>query len=262
MFLFLSKLLPIFVYPLGLTCLLIVVSWVLLWKHPKSAAVILAIAFSVLLLGSNGWVANQLVRSLEWRHIPDGELNNANAIVVLGGGIKPQVSPRPWVDFAEAGDRIIYGGQLYRQGKAPLLVLSGGRIDWKEGGAPESSDMAKIAELIGVPRTAILEDPTSLNTYQNAVNVRNLLEPLGIRNILLVTSALHMPRSLLIFQRQGFNAIAAPTDFLSTGNRDSGGQTLEGFILNLLPDVSNLQQTTNALKEYIGITIYRLRGWI
>ncbi|NES94705.1 MAG: YdcF family protein [Desertifilum sp. SIO1I2] len=262
MFLFLSKLLPIFVYPLGLACVLIAVSGFLVWKRPRWAVILLGIAFAVLVLGGNGWVSTQLVRSLEWQNIPSGELDSAGAIVVLGGGIKPRVPPRPWVDFAEAGDRIIHGAQLYRQGKAPLLVLSGGRIDWKEGGAPESTDMAEIAELIGVPGSAILQDPTSLNTYQNAVNVRNLLEPLGVRRILLVTSALHMPRSRLIFQKQGFDAIPAPTDFLSTQGDDIESATLEGLILKLVPDVSNLQQTTNTLKEYIGMLIYRLRGWL
>ncbi|HEY9623300.1 MAG TPA: YdcF family protein, partial [Crinalium sp.] len=172
------------------------------WKRPRLAAASSTLALVVLLLGSNGWVATQLVKSLEWQYLPPANLPTADAIVVLGGGIKPEIPPRPWVDVAEAGDRVIYGAQLYREKKAPLLILSGGRIDWKGGGPSESGDMAKLSEALGVPASAILQDPTSLNTYENAVNVRQILADRNIRRVLLVTSAMHMPRSMGIFKKQ------------------------------------------------------------
>lgn len=265
MFLFLSKLLPLFIYPLGLACLLIGVALIArLWKRPRVATLSAIAALVVILVGSNGWVAAQLVRSLEWQYVPSSTLPNAEAIVVLGGGIKAQTSPRPWIDLAEAGDRAIYGAQLYQQGKAPLLILSGGRIDWKGGGsASESEDMAKLVEALGVPKAAIAQDPTSLNTYENAVNVKQILQQRGINRVLLVTSAMHMPRSMGIFQKQGIEAIAAPTDFLiTTQELDEYEATLQGFLLNMLPDVEKLQQTSRAMKEYIGIMVYRLKGWI
>lgn len=72
-----------------------------------------------------------------------------------------------------------------------------------------------------------------------------------------------MPRSLKIFQRQGINAIPTPTDFLVTeGELQELGSTPKAAILNLLPDTGNLHQFTNALKEYIGSLVYRLRGWL
>jgi len=262
MFLFLSKLLPIFIYPLGLVCLLMIVALGLIWKRPKWAAGIIALALIMLLFSSNAWVSTGLVRSLEWQNIPKGELPKAPAIVVLGGGILPKVPPRPWVEVGDEGDRVLYGARLYRQGKAPIIIFSGGRIDWKQGGPSESKDMAELAQTMGVPKTAILEDPTSLNTYENAVNVKKLLDSKGIeRRVLLVTSALHMPRSFAIFKRQGIDVIAAPTDFI-TIEEEVGEQTLQGTILRLIPDVGRLADTTRALKEYIGIVIYRLRGWL
>jgi uncharacterized SAM-binding protein YcdF (DUF218 family) len=264
MFLFLSKLLPIFIYPLGLSCLLLIATIVLFWKRPRWAAVTLCAALTILLLSSNGWVARGLVRSLEWQNLPLANIPNADAIVVLGGGIKSATSPRPWVDVSEAGDRILYGARLYKQGKAPFLVLSGGRIDWRGGGPPESGDMAQIAEAMGVPKSAILQDTTSLNTYQNAVNVRKLLDDQGIRRrILLVTSAIHTPRSLLIFQRQGFEVTPAPTDFIvSEQELQELTSSLPSILLNLLPDSNQLDHTTQALKEYVGLVIYRLLGWL
>lgn len=264
MFLFLSKLLPVFLYPLGMSCLLMAIAIITFWKRPRWAAAALALSLTMLLLGSNGWVAIGLVRSLEWQNLPAGELPSAEAIVVLGGGTKPQLPPRPWVDVGEAGDRILYGAQLHRQGKAPFLILSGGRVEWKGGGPPESEDMAKIARAMGVPDSAILQDPTSLNTYENAVNVRKILEARGIKKrVLLVTSAMHLPRSLLIFKRQGIEAIPAPTDFLaSVQDVQELTNTPQSAFLSLLPDSYNLHKTSQALKEYIGILVYRLKGWI
>ncbi|NEP43990.1 MAG: YdcF family protein [Okeania sp. SIO2H7] len=265
MFLFLSKLLPLFIYPLGLSCLLTIVGLILLWRrNSRGAAGAIMMALFVILVASNGWFSQWLVRSLEGQNLPAAELPQAEAIVVLGGGIKPAIPPRPNVDVSEAGDRIIYGAELFRKGKAPWLILSGGRIDWKDGGPPESEDMASLAEIMGVPKSAILQDPTSLNTHQNAVEVRKILERKGIKGpVLLVTSAMHTPRSLLVFKRQGINVIAAPTDFLVTENNNlEEGTTWEATLLNLLPNAYSLQQSTKALKEYIGLVVYRLRGWI
>lgn len=263
MFLYLSKLLPLLLYPLGLACVLMVVALVTLWKRPRRAAVAIALALIVLLVGSNGWVSAQLVQSLEWQNLPPAELPQADAIVVLGGGIKPAFPPRPWVDFSEQGDRVIHAARLYQQKKAPLVILSGGRINWRGRGKPESIDMAAILTWLGVPPGAILQDPDSLNTYENAVNVKKIIQSQGIRRVLLVTSAMHMPRSLLIFKRQGITAVPAPTDFLvTTDDLQEQRDSSQAILLSLLPDADQLQQSSRALKEYIGIIVYRLRGWL
>lgn len=272
MFLFLSKLLPLFLYPLGLACVLLVVALVMSLIRPRWVSVPVALALLVLLVGSNTWVANGLVTSLEWQQIPAGKLPTADAIVVLGGATKPALPPRPAVDLSEEGDRVLYGAQLYREGKAPIVIASGGRIDWRGGSdadglasaaLSESADMVEILRTLGVPSSAILQDPTSLNTYQNAVNVRQIMKQRGIRRILLVTSAMHMPRSLQIFRRQGIEAIPAPTDFLLAQQEiEEQNTSLQGTLLSLLPDADRLEKTTRALKEYIGMLVYRLRGWL
>lgn len=263
MFLYLSKLLPLFFYPLGLASVLMVVALVTLWKRPRWAASAIMLALSILLVGSNGWVSRSLVRSLEWQNIPPAELPNAEAIIVLGGATKPAVPPRPSVDLSEEGDRVLYAAQLYQQKKAPLVIVSGGRIDWRGSGTSESADMATILSQLGVPKDAILQDPDSLNTYENAVNVKKIINSLGISRVLLVTSAMHMPRSLLIFKRQGITAIPAPTDFLVTDKDLQEAQNSpQAKLLNLLPDAEKLQQFTRALKEYVGLAVYRLRGWL
>jgi uncharacterized SAM-binding protein YcdF (DUF218 family) len=123
--------------------------------------------------------------------------------------------------------------------------------------------MATILSQMGVPASAIIQDPDSFNTYENAVNVRKILEARGIRQVLLVTSAMHMPRSLLIFKHQGIAAIPAPTDFLVTENELQELQSSpQATLLNMLPDSDRLHQLTRALKEYIGLVVYRFRGWL
>lgn len=262
MFFFLSKLLPLFVYPLGLACVMMLLALLLLWKRPAIAAAALLVGFLALMAGGNGWVCASLVRSLEQQHVPTEELPEAGAIVVLGGATRSPVPPRPWVEVNEAGDRTLYGARLYQQGKAPYVVLSGGRIRWRGEVGSEAADMAEIVGAMGVPDTAILLDPSSLNTRQNAENVKVLLDERDIDEILLVTSAIHMPRSLLVFRKLGISATPAPTDFLMTDDAvaamsDSG----EAIALNVLPDAQRLALTTRVLKEYLGILVYRLRGW-
>lgn len=260
MFLFLSKLLPLFIYPLGLSCLLMMATLVLMWKRPRWAAIAISFAFWVLVLGGNSWVSATLARSLEQQYVPTAELPNADAIVILGGATRSPEPPRTWVEVNEAGDRLLYGAKLYRQQKAPVVILSGGRLDWKRTGPSESEDMAEILQTMGVPATAIIQDPTSLNTRENAVNVKRILEEKGIRRILLVTSALHMPRSILIFQRLGIDPIPAPTDFLIDDRSETSG-SWQDVILSLFPDAERLYLSSRTMKEYIGILIYRLRGW-
>ena len=263
MFLYLSKLLPLFLYPLGFACICCVLALFFIWKRPRIAASFIALALFVLLLSSNSWTSRFLVSSLEWQNIPTGELPTAEAIVVLGGATKSAYEPRTNVDLSETGDRVLYTAQLYREQKAPLILASGGRIDWSGGGTPESADIAKLLEFMGVESKDIIQEPDSLNTYQNAVNTKKILSKRNINRILLVTSAMHMPRSLAIFKHQGFEVTPAPTDFLVTkGELEAIGSTPKSAILNLLPDSRNLENFTLALKEYIGMVIYRLRGWV
>lgn len=263
MFLYLSKLLPLFFYPLGLACLSLVVALIFLGKQPLIARLSIVLALLVLLVSSNGWIPLYLVRSLEWQHLPPQELPAAEAIVVLGGSTRSAYPPRPTVDLQEQGDRVIYAAQLYRQQKAPLIILSGGRIDWMGSGTAEATDMANILTSIGIPSNVLIEEPDSLNTYQNAVNVKKILVERNIQKVLLVTSAMHMPRSLLIFQKQKIDAIPAPTDFLVTeGELAELSATPKAAILGLMPKSDRLDKFTNAIKEYIGLVVYRLRGWL
>jgi uncharacterized SAM-binding protein YcdF (DUF218 family) len=263
MFLFLSKLLPLLIYPVGLACLLILALTIMLRR--RWAPWLGVAAFLLLWLGGNPLVSMWLVRSLEWQHLPPSELPQAEAIVVLGGGEEPAAAPQPMAAINDAGDRLIYAALLYKQGASPHVLVSGGIVG-VDGPTlqPGAEAMAELLGMLGVPEDALWLEPHSRNTYENAVESKKLLDERGIRRIILVTSAMHMPRSLAIFAKQGFDVIPAPTDYSVTQADWDYYLTPspEVQIFNLIPDADTLNMTTRALKEYIGILIYRLRGWL
>lgn len=261
MFVFLSKLLPLFVFPLGLIALLLVLA--LVWRRARRLAI--ALALIILWVGSSRYVAYALVRSLETRYPPPAAMPQADAIVVLGGGTRGSDPPRPMTEVNEAGDRLLYGAKLYHDGAAEVILVTGGSIEWltPEGVGPEANDMSAIMNLLGVPREAVWLEARSRNTYENALYSREMLDEAGMNVIILVTSAMHMPRSVPLFEAQGLRVIPAPTDFLVSDaewrHLWRGGPTVT--IINLMPNVEYLTYTTRVLKEYIGLLVYGLRGW-
>lgn len=262
-FLFLSKLLPLFVYPLGLSCLLLLIALWLCYKRSRWIYLPVLITFLILVTASNVRVSNKLITSLERQYLPQENMPQAEVIVVLGGATRNNESPRIIPDMSDRGDRLLYAAKLYKDGAAPLILLTGGRIQWYGGESSEAESMATILELMGIPREVMLLESRSLNTYENAVYTKEILERNNIKQILLVTSAAHMPRSLAIFKKQGINAIPAPADFMiSDRNLIESQFSLESRILSFFPNPESLHRTTQALKEYIGTFTYRLRGWI
>ena len=92
--------------------------------------------------------------------------------------------------------------------------------------------MKAIAVAMNVPASAILIEGESLNTRQNAVNVKAILEAQSIQSVLLVTSAIHMPRAVAIFLKKlGIDVIPAPTDYLTVTEEPDA--TWQGHILAL-----------------------------
>ncbi len=262
MFLFLSKLIPLFFYPLGATCLLLLIALGLWWIKSKWTPAAIATALIILVLSGNPWTSHWLAQSLEWRYTPT-ELPTADAIVVLGGGTHTQAYPRPDVDLTDAGDRVWYGANLYRAGKAPKIIVSGGNISWQGAAVPEAEDLTKLLVKMGVPTADIIPENLAQNTHDNGIYVKQILQKYHFNKILLVTSAMHMPRSMAIFKHLGINAIAAPTDFrVSQVELDQPNSQTESVILAFLPNEGDLSLTTGALREYLGIWVYKLKGWL
>ena len=263
MFVFLSKLIPIFVYPLGLVVILLFTS-LLLRRSARGPRICVISALTLLLLASNTWIASALTRSLEWQYLPLETYPQTEVIVVLGGATYSAIYPRQIPEINGAGDRILYAAHLYHQGVSPNLLLSGGNISWMNAQNAPAQDMAEILQMLDVPTDALWLETQSRNTYENALFARQILSEKGLNRIILVTSAMHMPRAVALFEAQGFEVIPAPADYNITQLdwERLWEPNLVTQLFNILPAVGNLENTTVALKEYIGIFTYCLRGWL
>jgi len=254
---FLSKLLPIFIYPLGLACVLIIAA-LLLMRRRRLQRVALILALLILWLFSNRWIALGLARSLERSYLPPAEIPQMEVAVLLGGGTLPSEPPRQMVEVNGSGDRVLYAAWLYQQGKVEHILLSGGLLDWETGKSTPAQDMAALLEMMGVPSDALWLQTESRNTYEDAVYSARLLKSKGVQRVLLVTSAWHMPRAVDFFQSQGMEVVPLPVDFSVT--EDGWRQLMQGDlrtqVLASMPSAENLALTSRMLKEYIGMLVY------
>jgi uncharacterized SAM-binding protein YcdF (DUF218 family) len=262
MFLYLSKLLPTLIYPIGATCILILLALIL--QNPRRQKILLGMAFCLLFLGGNRWVSLGLAQTLEWRYLPPVEIPQADVIIILGGGEHGQSYPRPIPEIGGAGDRLIYAAWLYRQKAAPIVLFTGGAIEWLSADDQMWRGVDTLLGLMGVPADALWLETRSRNTYENAVECKAILAEKGLQRAILVTSAVHMPRAVAIFRHQGLEVIPAPVDYTVTQAEWNQFKeaSLSSHLLFLLPSSESLEITSRVLKEYVGILVYKLRGWL
>jgi uncharacterized SAM-binding protein YcdF (DUF218 family) len=219
------------------------------------------LAFAVLLVCGNGWVVQSMTARLESAYRPPDPLPAADAIVVLSGGIHARTPPRPTVEVSEAGDRVLFGAELFRRGRAPRIICTGNVGIGAIGRRAEAEDMAELLVAVGVPEAAITRETKAQNTHEHAVNLCPVFDQQGIRRVLLVTTAMHMPRSMAVFRRScpAVQYIPAPTDFRIV---ESMPVPWYRHAATLLPTPQSLAAFSDASHEYIGLLYYRLRGWI
>ncbi len=256
--LFLSKLAQALLSPLSSSLLLILIGGILFTlKKARIATLSTVTGITLLWISATPTVADRLSASLENNYppVPLEDTPEADAIIVLGGGVGTADPPRLDIDLDSSSDRVLHAARLYRAGKAPLVIASAGAIPWLGSATPESEAISGLLQEWGVPESAVIMETRSRNTYENAVETKKIVEKLQLDSVLLVTSAFHMRRALATFQTNDVNAIPAPTDF-KTSDRQ------ERTILDWLPNAGALQKTTRVLKEYLGFIVYRLRGWL
>lgn len=251
----LAKLGGYFLSPLTLVLGLWLVAAMFLARRRRTLAVVLAaIAFAGLWLASTPIVARALVGSLETPY-PALALEAtpaADAIVVLGGSVAGRYPPqRPSITLNSASTRVWYAAELYRAGKAKWIVVAAGGQSESPNEQVEAEAIAEMLMALGVPRPAIRLDLQSRNTRENAANARDILVRLGVRRILLVTSAQHMSRAVKTFLQVWANSdiqiVPAPTDTEVTQSSNS--------LLLWIPSPNALVSVTKALKEYAGMAV-------
>lgn len=253
--LLLTKILSQIAYPLLASLLLAGGAGVLLWRgRRRTGALVLTAALGWLWLWSTPAFGDWLRATLEQRY-PLASLDSlptADAIVLLGGVMTPAAPPeQPYSNLGAAVDRVWHAARLYRAGKAPLILASGGNLPWSGADRSEAEAIADLLQQLGVPSAAIVLDPHSRTTRENRDHSLSILRARGARRILLVTSALHMPRALALFRQSALEVVPAATDFevFHQGNAHP---------LRWLPDAQTLADSTRAFKEYLG----RLMDWL
>jgi len=260
----LYKLVKYGVYPLtwivGLSALILLFAWLpFSLARQRWLRMTAATLFSLLLILTSPLVAHILVAALEGAHLPSGlpgPIVNGT-IVVLGGGLRDSGSLRPSVELTEESMRqTACGADLYRQGVAPSLLVTGGDARAFGSGPAEASVMKAWAIRLGIPSNAIAIEDQARTTYENAERTKDLL---GDRaSIILVTSATHMPRAAALFRAQGFNVIPYPCGFHERNRVAEGWDTTS--IFDVLPATWAFREISEAIEELAGIAVYRLAG--
>jgi uncharacterized SAM-binding protein YcdF (DUF218 family) len=256
-FVYLSRLSRVLFEPYFLALFLLAASLVLRRFRRVNFFFILS-AFLLLLVPGSPIISDPLVASLENQY-PDSSIfaiPPAEAIVVLGGSVQLASGQHPASHILSSSDRLLVALRLYHAGKAPLILCSGGNgkipIFAKSDGPPEARVMGDILQEWGLPPSALLTEEESSNTHENATKSYDLLSARHIRRIILVTSAIHMPRAAAAFRKAGFEVVPAPADFQAGWGEDD---------TSWFPNAGALVGTEFALREWFGLWIYRQRGW-
>ena len=250
----LSKLLPLAVLPLGLSLILLVVGLIGRRRWPVIAALLLLWVFSLGLMSQSLW------RWLEapWQRRAATAAPSADAIVVLSGGRHPAPGAARVSEWRDP-DRFLAGLDLYRAGKAPLLLFTGGASPFRPGQPQEGQRYLQEALQLGIPEAAMASTSSVVNTAEEAVAIRRLLAPpssslsASSPRILLVTSAFHMRRAQRLFESQGLHVLPFPVDFQARG-RWAG--LLWRDPSQWLPSARALDDSSRALRELIGRLMY------
>ena len=216
------------VLPPGIFILaLFVLSWWLFKKRgeKRAAAVLFALTFAFYLL-CTGFVAEKTMGWLESAYQPP-EQASGDVIIMLGGGA---YSDTPDVDgtgtlCASPASRLLTAGQVYEDTGAEAKIAK------------------RVLMSLGVPEEKILTETKSINTSQNARFSAEILRENGLSHPILVTSAFHMKRSVLNFQKQGVAVEPFPTDYLVAHHPVFHYTKLRPQTEALLDNVTVLQET-------------------
>lgn len=241
---FIKFLYSTFLFPPGIIIVGLFILCLYMYKRQRSLTKILGLFTLVFYVSAISLVSDRLIGSLE-RVYPVPAAAAGDVIVMLGGGATldtPNVNGRGHLS-GFAANRLLTSAQLYQKLNVPIII-SGGKVLETTGCEAEISKAILIG--LGIPEDKIILEDKSLNTTENALFTKQILERRGFSKPVLVTSAFHMERSVLQFEKAQIAVLPYPTDYQANlENR---------FELHQLwPSASALLNTSLALKEYVGI---------
>ena len=247
-----KKWLSLIIFPLSQSILMFALSLVLFWLSCRRLAITTALlALAWLWLSSTAVFADWLLIDLEknFESPVFASIPKADAIVLLGGATSGLTHGGDMGNMNESADRIITTLKLFKLGKAPLMIVTGGATN---GGVSEASLMRDILELMGIPLEAIILEEKAVDTKQNAEFTAKILHDQQVSKILLVTSAYHMRRAKWIFDR----TLGSEVEVIPVAS-DHQRSIADPILSRWIPSVRDLSRTSFAIKEIVGYWFYR-----
>lgn len=173
-----------------------------------------------------------------------------DAVVLLGGAISPAGSLPDEPAWNDNVERLLTVRSLVASGKAKVAIVSGGVLS--PGLPTEAEYLAKELIALGIPAESVLVESKALNTRENATESKRLLDQLGAKNVLLVTSAFHVPRAVGCFRAVGVEADVRAVDYRI---RDVSTDP------HIAPRAEYLGQSSRAIREWVGRLVYSVLGY-
>ncbi len=226
------KVLPVLVMPLGV-CLWM--SAVGVWRKK---AWMVWVGLAVLWVGSMEVTGDWLMAGLErpWPRVRAEEVEECDAVVVLGGYAHRGAGPGLRPEFTEAADRLMTGVELMEAGKGRVIVLESG-AEW-------------VRARLGAER--VIELRRLANTAEEMEEVRRLGRVHGWKRMALVTSAFHMTRAAGLARGQGLTVVPVASDWMAWMD--------ETRVEDFVPRGEGLRKTETALREWMGLGYSLVRG--
>ena len=207
MFFIVSKLLGYLLSPVLWIIALLIVG--LITRNPRRKKRVVLAAVILFLFFTNSFIIGGLTRIWSAEGKRYEEIKPVYDVgIVLGGST---------ISFEESINRKIYNGnidriiqavELYKQGRIKKIMITGASGNLVYADLSESQLLKEFLEMIEIPDSVILVEPEARNTYENALFCKRILEREGsTQSVLLITSSLHMRRSMACFRKQGLNVL-------------------------------------------------------
>lgn len=258
MFFALSKIIDFILLPLAWIFFLLVLAYFTKSQIIKNRS--LGLIMLILIIFSNSWFANQLYLLYEQPSISLSTHEKYTWGIVLGGGmIRPNDDPTlNKIYVGETADRFIQPILLYKAGKIKKILITGGNTSigkFKLDQGNETNQVKQLMVDLGVKPSDIFVETKARNTRENALYSAQLLKKY-IKNeeMLLITSAMHMPRAIRCFEKVGFRVKAYSVDKKSSQN--------ESGILDIItPSDYQVTKISQLVREIWGFLIYKIMGY-
>jgi len=207
---------------------------------------------------SNPFIANQAMLAWEPDFKSFDEIENHEIGIVLTGITNLSKTTYDRTFFNKGADRITHALQLYRMGKIKKILITGGQGLNPVNPQSEAEVLKRFLLMTGVPEADILIEDQAKNTAENASFTKAFLEEKGIstnQEFILITSAFHMYRAKGCFDKVGLKTETFPADYYSN-------DTKYDLPTLFFPSPSSIDNWHKLVKEWIGIIVYNLVGYI